>query len=76
MNHIAMMKMKNLMENFKNNHPKVPMFLAAASDYIQVGSVIEVNIQDPQGRPICTNIRVTEDDIELIKILKEMTSQR
>ncbi len=76
MNPIAMMKIKSLMEKFKNNHPKITMFFAAAPDYIEEGSIIELNIKSADGKPICTNIRVTKDDLELIQALKEMLPQK
>ncbi len=72
MNPLAMMKLKPLMEKFRNNHPKVPMFFSAASGAIEVGSVIEISVQTPDGKDICTNMRVNEDDIELVEALKNM----
>lgn len=76
MNPMAMMKIKPLLEKFRDNHPKVPMFFAAAAGKIQEGSVIELSVQAPDGNPICTNIRVTADDIELINFLKDMASKQ
>lgn len=76
MNPIAMMKFKSLAEKFKENHPKVPMFFAAAGEYAGEGSVIEINIQSADGRTICTNFRVTQDDIELMEALKEMAPKK
>ncbi len=76
MNPMAMMKIKPLLEKFRDNHPKVPMFFTAAAGSIQEGSVIELSIQAPDGKHICTNIRVTADDIELINFLKEMASKK
>lgn len=72
MNPIAMMKIKSLMEKFRDNHPKVTMFFAAAPDYVEEGSIIELNIKSATGNPICTNIRVTKDDLELMEALKEI----
>ncbi len=72
----AIVKMKSLVERFRNNHPKFSMFAAAASNYVGVGSIIEVNIQDAEGKSICTNIRVTEDDIELMEAVKEFMPRK
>jgi len=52
------------------------MFATAASNYVGVGSIIEVNIQDAEGKSICTNIRVTEDDIELMEAVKEFMPRK
>ena len=72
----AIVKMKSLVERFRNNHPKFSMFAATASNYVGVGSIIEVNIQDAEGKSICTNIRVTEDDIELMEAVKELMPRK
>lgn len=74
MNPIAMMKIKSLMEKFRENHPKVPMFFAAASGAIEEGSVIEISVQTLDGKNICTNMRVNADDLELIAAFKDMAS--
>lgn len=76
MNPIAMMKVKSLMEKFRNNHPKVSMFFTVAHDYVEEGSVIEVNICSADGKSICTNIRVTKDDLELMETLKDLLPQK
>lgn len=76
MNPMAMMKMKSLMEKFKENHPKVPMFFSAASGYVAEGSIIELTIKSPDGNPICTNFRITADDIELMETLKDMVPKK
>lgn len=72
----AIAKMRSLVERFRNNHPKFSMFAAAASNYVSVGSIIEINIQDAEGKSICTNIRVTEDDIELMEAIKEIMPKK
>ncbi len=76
MNPMAMMKIKPLLEKFRDNHPKVPMFFAASAGSIREGSVIELSVQAPDSNPICTNIRVTADDIELINLFREMASKQ
>ncbi|MBQ8688150.1 MAG: hypothetical protein IJ512_06330 [Ruminococcus sp.] len=76
MNPMAMMRMKSLMEKFRENHPKVPMFFAAASGCVGEGSVIELSIQTAEGKTLCTNMRVTADDLELMETLKEMVPKQ
>jgi hypothetical protein len=70
MNPMAMMKVKGLMDKFKENHPKVPMFFSAASKSIGAGSIIEITVTDPEGKQMCTNMKVTEEDLELFEQLK------
>lgn len=72
MNPMAMMRLKSLLSKFKENHPKVPMFFAAASTCVGEDSVIEIQVQTADGKSLCTNMKVTADDLELMRTLKEM----
>lgn len=69
MNPMVMMQMKSLFSKFKRNHPKVPQFFAAASRCVNVGSVIEIQVTTAEGKTLCTNMRVTEDDMEMVRQL-------
>lgn len=72
MNPMAMMQMKKHFEKFSANHPRVVQFFQVVPGRIQPGSVIEVTIKDPSGQEISTNMRVTEDDMELIRQLQQV----
>ncbi len=72
MNPMALMKIKGMFDRFKGNHPKVPMFFQAAAQSIDEGSIIEISVTTSAGKNLCTNMRVTRDDIELVKELKDM----
>lgn len=69
-NPMALMQMKGMLDKFKQNHPKVPMFLSDAARSMGEGSIIEINVTSPEGRKITTNMRVTQDDLELVEQLK------
>lgn len=71
MNPISMMKFKSLIEKFKNNHPKVPLFFDALSKNIAEDSVLELTLTTAEGKKICSNIKVSKDDLELISMIKE-----
>lgn len=73
MNPMMLMQMKGMLDTFKQNHPKVPMFFSAATQNIGVGSVIEISVISPEGKKICTNMRVTEDDLKLVEQMKNMS---
>ena len=75
MNPMLIMQMKNLLERFGRNHPRVPMFLADAGQSINEGSVIEINVTTAEGKKLCTNLKVTEEDLELIRQLRSMMPQ-
>lgn len=71
MNPMNIMKMKNLLDRFKKNHPKVPMFFSAAGQNIDVDSVIEIKVTTIDGKELCTNMKVTKEDMDLVRQLKE-----
>lgn len=71
MNPMGFMKIKGLVDRFKYNHPKVPMFFEAASKSIGVDSIIEINVTTAEGKNLCTNMKVTADDMELVNQLLE-----
>ena len=70
-----MKQMKSLLTKFRENHPKVPMFFAAASKAVNEGSVIEITLTTAEGKELCTNMRVTQDDLEMVRTLAEMASK-
>ncbi len=72
MNPMALMKLKGLGDQFKANHPKVPLFFNAAAKEIREGSIIEITVTSPEGKNICTNMRVTADDMKLVQQIKEL----
>lgn len=71
MNPMSIMRLKPLFEKFRNNHPKVPLFFAAASQSVGEGSVIEIKVTAPDGKNLVTNMKVTSDDLVLIAELRE-----
>lgn len=69
--------LKSIWDRFSSNHPKFPRFLGAAvKSPIREGTVLEVKIVHPDGESIASNIRVTEDDMELYRKLKELVSKQ
>lgn len=74
MNPMALMQIKGLLDRFKNNHPKVPMFFSAAAKSIGEGSIIEISVTSPDGKKINTNMRVMAEDLELVEQLKTITN--
>lgn len=72
MNPMNIMKFKNMIENFRDNHPKFPLFLKAASQKIGVGSIVEIRVKDPEGQEIVTNFVVSHQDMELFSELGGM----
>lgn len=75
-NPTILFKIKGAWEKFSSNHPKFPMFLSAVGQKgIQADDVIEIKIIAKDGSNMCTNVKLTESDMELFQSLKEMTSK-
>lgn len=69
----AIMQLKGAWDTFTANHPKFPMFAKAVmSKGIKEGTIIEINITDPDGTPISMNIKVTDSDLQLFETLKNL----
>lgn len=45
---------------------------AAMASGIKEDYIIEVKITDPEGKQICTNVKLTESDMELFHTLKDL----
>ena len=73
-NPAKLLKLKGLWERFSANHPKlVPFFNAANTKGITVGSVIEIKVKYPDETEYTTNIKVSEEDLEMFEQLKELS---
>lgn len=73
-NQIAMIqKLKGGMERFRMNHPKFPLFLNAVSqDALKEGAVVEITVTTPEGKNYCSNLKLMQEDLELIECLKAL----
>lgn len=72
MNPMGLMKIKGLFDKFNNNHPKVVMFFKNCGREIKEGSVLELTITNPDGKTMCTNMKITAEDVELFKQIKDI----
>ena len=62
-------KLKSAFSTFQQEHPKfMPFIHAVKGDACRKDSIIK----SPEGRNYTTNFRVTEKDLELIQMLKDM----
>lgn len=70
-NPMKLMRFREMGDRFRANHPRIPAFVEAAVKSIDEGSIIEMTVTDPQGKKICTNMRVTADDMAMLRELQE-----
>lgn len=69
-NPASLLNLKRCFGIFRNNHPKAIQFAENVSDRIAEGSIIEINVQFPDGSRSKANIKVNRDDIEFIGELR------
>ncbi len=70
MNPMAIFKIKGLLTAFQTNHPKVFPFFGAAAGYVKEGTIIELKVKGEEGKELLCNIKVTPEDIELFREMK------
>ncbi len=77
MNPMAVFKIRELLGRFEKNHPKfIPFCKAAADGGMEVGTVIEVTVTRPDGKSICSNIKITQDDLDLVEEAKRLAMEQ
>lgn len=69
----TLFELKGAWATFDQNHPRFKQFIVAArNNAIREDSIIEVTIRTPEGESICTNLKVTQSDMELFEKLKKL----
>ena len=70
MNPMQMMKLGERLKLFQSQHPRVLAFVKEVKEHaLAEGSVIEVKVSDPAGREYVTNLRVTAEDMETVRMV-------
>ena len=71
-NPMAIMKIKERMNIFRQDHPKIGPFFQMLKDRALVeGTIYELKVTTPEGKDYTANIRLTANDIETIRILSK-----
>ena len=75
-NPMMLMQLKQSWDTFTRNHPKFPLFCKTVYNIgLQEGTVLEFKVTTPEGKELTSNIRICQDDLELLKQLREMASK-
>lgn len=74
-NPMAFLKIKPLLGQFRDRHPRFVEFLGAAPQQLGEDSLLEITIKSADGYTTKTNIRITAEDLELVEQLKSLTGQ-
>lgn len=74
MNPLAFLQIKSAWDKFQANHPKFPKFIDAVSkDGLSEGTIIEIKVSTPEGRNFHSNLKVKQDDLELLEEIKKFS---
>ena len=72
-NPLQLMQLAERLKIFRQQHPKVLDFIQAIGrNNLQPGVVLELRVTDLDGKVAVTNMRLTEEDIEAIAIIKSI----
>ncbi len=73
MNPKQLMQLAERWKILKEQHPRVIEFVRSLGrNSIQPGVILELKVTDNDGRVSVTNMRLTEEDVETIAILKSL----
>lgn len=69
-------QIKSMWDRFERNHPKFPRFLqVVGNECMQAGTIIEISVTKANGENITSNIKLNEEDMELIAAIKGLSRQ-
>ena len=76
-NPMKLLQLRPLVTKFQNDHPKFMQFIAAVGHSgIKEGTIVEVNITDPEGKNLCSNIKLSKEDLELFDAISELMREQ
>lgn len=76
-NPMKLLQLRPLVTKFQNDHPKFMQFIAAVGQSgMTAGTIVEISITDPDGKNICSNIKLSKEDLELFEAVSEMMREQ
>ena len=71
MNPLKLMELHRFKQAFEKNHPRFFPFLKAVSqEALQENTIVDIQVTVPSGNTYKTNLKLTADDIEMLKEIK------
>ena len=69
-NPMALLELKERFDTFRVEHPKFLAFMRALRENaVAEGSVMEIKVTVPNGNEYISNIRMSNNDVEALKLL-------
>ncbi len=76
MNPMILMQLQQRIQTFQQDHPKVMPFMNAVKDNaLMEGAVFAMKVTTPDGKTLESNIKLTANDIETIRIITDPSMQ-
>lgn len=73
MNPMSLLQIKGKIQQFRKDHQKVSAFLTVMkNESLEAGTVLELKVKDLAGRERVTNMRLNENDVEMIKMILDI----
>lgn len=73
MNPMELLKIKERVGTFQAEHPKMlPFFQTIRKKALAEGSVLEIKATAPDGKEYVSNIRMTANDMEIVRMIGEL----
>ena len=70
------MQLQQKIQTFQQDHPKfVPFMTAVKNNALEEGTVFAMKVTTPEGKTIESNIRLTANDIETIRMMMDSGNQ-
>ena len=74
MNPFDAIQLKSSLDRFAKQHPRVVAFLAENHQELKEGAILDIRIRTTDGRNVVTNMRLSAEDEETIRLLKKVLS--
>lgn len=71
-----LIQIKGDIEKFNQRHPKLQMFFADAMQRMNTGDVLEISLTNPNGNRMRTNIKLTDEDRQLLQKLNDTLGKK
>lgn len=76
-NPMKLIQLRPLVTKFQNDHPKFFQFIAAVGQSgMREGTIVEISITDPDGKNLCSNLKLSKEDLELFEAVSEMMKEQ
>ncbi len=76
MNPMMLMQLQQKLQTFQQDHPKfLPFLMAIKDNALTEGTVIAMKVTTPEGKTLESNIKLTANDIETLRMMMNPSDQ-